>query len=94
MENDSGEKKTGFLDDNFEFENLSEAQLGSFCHAISRYQHINPYKLAVQILGDGASVPIHAKQPKKATIGSADFDLFAAEEKYYFHGVLRPSRSS
>ena len=55
MENDSGEKKTGFLDDNFEFENLSEAQLGSFCHAISRYQHINPYKLAVQILGDGAS---------------------------------------
>ena len=55
MENDSREKKTGFLDDSFEFENLSETQLDSFCHAISRYQRINSYKLAVQILGDGAS---------------------------------------
>ena len=51
MENDSREKKTGFLDDSFEF----ETQLDSFCHAISRYQRINSYKLAVQILGDGAS---------------------------------------
>ena len=52
-ENDSGEKKTGFLDDDFELKNLREAQLDSLYHAISRYQLINSYKLAV--LADGAS---------------------------------------
>ena len=41
-----------------------------------------------------ANNSVHAKEPKKATIGSAGYDLFAAEEKYYFHGVLRPSRSN
>ena len=53
MENGSGEKKTGFLDDDFELKNLREAQLDSLYHAISRYQLINSYKLAV--LADGAS---------------------------------------
>ena len=46
-------EKTGFLDDGFELKNLSEAQLDSLYHAISRYQLINSYKLAV--LTDGAS---------------------------------------
>ena len=40
----------------FFWKNLSEAELDCFPkHAISRYQVINFYKLAVQILGDGAS---------------------------------------
>ena len=46
-------EKTGFLDDDFELKNLSEAQLDLLYHAISRYQLINSYKLAV--LTDGAS---------------------------------------
>ena len=55
MENYSGEKKTEFVDDDFKLKNLSEAQLYGLCHAISRYQLVNSYKLAAQIPGDGAS---------------------------------------
>ena len=63
MENDSGEKKIEFLNDDFELQNLSKAQLDLLCHAISRYHanantipcHANSHKLSVHILGCGVS---------------------------------------
>ena len=37
---------------------------------------------------------VHATEPKKATSGSAGYDLFATEENTFFRGLLRLLRFS